>query len=237
MSGFLVLLEYYYGYFIDRHMESITTNINHMLQTVVSIFDELIEECVPQKIRTATPLNLPPAKSEQESLEIMNSYAQKNKIWRSYIGLGYHNTITPSVILRNLLENPGWYTSYTPYQAEISQGRLEALLIFQTMVQDLTGMGLSNSSLLDEATAAAEAMTMAHRFTKGKRGNRIFVSIVACSFHSTPKTRAQPIDIEVVIGDHRTVDITDGFYAALYNIQIQKVLFTITKNSLKTPPK
>ena len=107
--------------FIDRHVGPSQRDINHMLQTVgVQSLDELIEECVPQKIRTATPLNLPPAKSEQESLEIMNSMHKKIKIWRSYIGLGYHNTITPSVILRNLLENPGWYTSYTHHTKQRS---------------------------------------------------------------------------------------------------------------------
>ena len=137
---------------------------------------ELIAQTVPTQIRTDAPLSLPDALSEEEALSALKGMEQENQVWRSYIGLGYADTITPSVILRNLLENPGWYTSYTPYQAEISQGRLEALLLFQTMVQDLTGMEISNSSLLDEATAAAEAMTMCHRITRGKKGNRFFAS-------------------------------------------------------------
>src|SRR5438093_12514896 len=125
--------------------------------------DALIDEAIPSRIRLKEPLDLPEGISEQQYLRELQSIAARNKVFRSYIGLGYHDCVTPSVIRRNVLENPGWYTPYTPYQAEIAQGRLEGLLNFQTMVSDLTGMQVANASLLDEATAAAEAMTLLHR--------------------------------------------------------------------------
>src|SRR5262249_50576702 len=129
--------------------------------------DALMDEAIPSSIRLTQPLALPPAESEHEYLRRLTALARKNKTFRSYIGLGYHDTITPSVILRMVMENPGWYTPYTPYQAEIAQGRLESLLNFQTMVADLSGMDVANASLLDEATAAAEAMTLLHRARSG----------------------------------------------------------------------
>ena len=125
--------------------------------------DALIDEAIPARIRLPTPLDLPHGQSEHQFLRDLREIAARNQLFKSYIGLGYYDCVTPSVILRNVLENPGWYTPYTPYQAEIAQGRLEALLNFQTMVRDLTGMEIANASLLDEATAAAEAMTMLHR--------------------------------------------------------------------------
>src|SRR5690606_22283658 len=135
--------------------------LNHMLKVIgVNSLDELINSTIPEGIRLKTGLNLDPEMSEYEYLAHIRELAAKNKVFRTYIVLVYYDTITPSVILRNIFENPGWYTAYTPYQAEIAQGRLEALLNYQTMVMDLTGMKLANASLLDEATAAAEAMLM-----------------------------------------------------------------------------
>ena len=125
--------------------------------------DALIDEAIPSRIRLKKPLDLPEGISEQQYLRELQSISARNKVFRSYIGLGYHDCVTPSVIRRNVLENPGWYTPYTPYQAEIAQGRLEGLLNFQTMVSDLTGMQVANASLLDEATAAAEAMMLLYR--------------------------------------------------------------------------
>src|SRR5204863_8774446 len=134
-----------------------------------------MDEAIPASIRLARPLDLPPAESEHEYLRRLTAVARRNKTFRSYIGLGYHDTITPSVILRMVMENPGWYTPYTPYQAEIAQGRLESLLNFQTMVSELTGMEVANASLLDEATAGAEAMTLLHRVrTPAAPGKNVF---------------------------------------------------------------
>ena len=150
-----------YDNFVSRHNGPREHEIDLMLKTIgVSSLDQLVEETVPTRIRLKKPITLPEKISEFEYLNKIRDIAAKNKIYRTYIGLGFYNTITPPVIQRNILENPSWYTAYTPYQAEISQGRLEALLNFQTMVMDLTGMQLANASLLDEATAAAEAMTI-----------------------------------------------------------------------------
>ena len=147
--------------FSDRHNGPRNTDVDKMLEAIgVNSLDELMNQTIPSSIRLEKELDLPNAVSETRFLEHMTSLANKNKNYRSYIGMGYYNTIMPSVIQRNILENPGWYTAYTPYQAEISQGRLEALLNFQTMICDLTGMEIANSSLLDEGTAAAEAMSM-----------------------------------------------------------------------------
>src|SRR5882672_1981621 len=138
--------------------------------------DAFIDDVVPAHIRLNRPLSSPEARSEFQVLADLKSIAAHNYVFRSYIGMGYHDCITPPVIQRNILENPGWYTQYTPYQAEISQGRLEALLNFQTMVADLTGMDIANASLLDEATAAAEAMTLLHRSRTNRSANTFFVS-------------------------------------------------------------
>src|SRR6478736_6978814 len=157
--------------FESRHIGPLLSTTDketsEMLKAVgVASLDELIDQTVPKNIRLKKSLTLPPAQSEAAFLKSFKTLASKNKVYKSYIGTGYYNCTTPGVILRNILENPGWYTAYTPYQAEIAQGRLEALINFQTMVIDLTGMEIANASLLDEATAAAEAMTLARRQSK-----------------------------------------------------------------------
>ncbi|MEI6899630.1 MAG: glycine dehydrogenase (aminomethyl-transferring), partial [Bacteroidota bacterium] len=147
--------------FARRHNGPFGDEVNQMLAKIgVESLDALVDQTVPPSIRLKKPLNLPDGLNEYEYLNHLKALGAKNKIFKSYIGMGYYNTITPGVIIRNILENPGWYTAYTPYQAEISQGRLEALLNFQTMVSDLTGMPVANASLLDEGTAASEAMIM-----------------------------------------------------------------------------
>src|SRR3979490_1085376 len=152
------LFEQESGEFLARHIGSIEEE-EEMLGTIgVKSIEELIDQTVPAAIRMKHELNIPPSMSEHEYLQHIKDVSLKNKVFKNYIGQGYYDTITPSVILRNVFENPGWYTQYTPYQAEISQGRLESLLNFQTMVTDLTALPLANASLLDEATAAAEAM-------------------------------------------------------------------------------
>ena len=164
--------------FQSRHIGPNQHDLKEMLTTIgVRSLDELIDQTVPDGIRLKEPLSLPAAVSEHRLLEQLSAIARKNKVFKSYIGMGYYNTITPPVIVRNILENPGWYTQYTPYQPEIAQGRLEALLNFQTMVSDLTKMDVANASLLDEATAAAEAMTMIHGIVAKDKptANRFFV--------------------------------------------------------------
>ena len=165
--------------------------------------DELVDAAVPAGIRFTEGLNLPPARTETEALADLRMLADRNAVVTSMIGLGYSNTITPGVILRNVLESPAWYTAYTPYQPEISQGRLEALLNFQTMVTDLTGMVLANASLLDEATAAAEAMTLARRAAKGVAADAVFLVDADCHPQTIAvvRTRAEPIGLEVVVAD------------------------------------
>src|SRR5690349_2127319 len=150
--------------FSSRHIGPDAEETAAMLKAVgASSLDALIDEAIPSRIRLKHPLDLPAGQSEHHFLSGLQSLASRNQVFRSFIGLGYYDCVTPSVILRNVLENPGWYTPYTPYQAEIAQGRLESLLNFQTAVRDLTGMEVATASLLDEATAAAEAMTMLHR--------------------------------------------------------------------------
>ena len=149
--------------FIPRHVGPSEAEVAEMLALLgYATLDELIDATIPEPIRLRRPLAIHDRRSEHEALAAMRAIARKNRIFRSYLGYGYHDTLTPPVIQRNVLENPGWYTAYTPYQAEISQGRLEALLNFQTMVIDLTGLEIANASLLDEGTAAAEAMFMAY---------------------------------------------------------------------------
>ena len=200
--------------FEDRHQGQTETALTDMLNTVgVSSIDQLIEQTIPEAIRLEKPLDLPAPKSEMQFLADFKKLAGQNKVFKSYIGTGYYDTVTPNVILRNILENPAWYTAYTPYQAEIAQGRLEALLNFQTVVADLTGMDLANASLLDEATAAAEAMTMlyAMRPTAKKPATLFFVS-ERChpQIIDVLQTRATPVGIHIIIGDHRTVDLTNA---------------------------
>jgi len=200
--------------FINRHNGPRHTEIAEMLDAIgVESLDQLIDETIPPGIRLKHPLNLPDGMNEYEFINHLKTLGMRNKIFRTYIGMGYYNTITPGVITRNILENPGWYTSYTPYQAEISQGRLEALLIFQTMVADLTGMPLANASLLDEGTAAAEAMIMLFnsrsRQAVKDNANQFFVS--SNLFPQTIdvlKTRAIPLGIELKFGQHDTFEFT-----------------------------
>jgi glycine dehydrogenase len=182
---------------------------------------ELVDAAVPKKIRAAKRLNLPAARSEFEALAELRRIAGENKVFRSFIGQGYYDCITPPVIQRNVLENPGWYTQYTPYQAEISQGRLEALLNFQTMVSDLTALDIANASMLDEATAAAEAMTMSLRLKPGSAGVSPAADIFFVSGTCHPQTievvrsRAKALNIEVVVGNHETFAFTEKVFGAL----------------------
>ncbi|MEJ1223041.1 aminomethyl-transferring glycine dehydrogenase [Sediminicola sp. 1XM1-17] len=207
--------------FALRHIGIREEDLPEMLKTVqVDNLEQLIYETIPDDIRLKTPLDLPKAMSEHEFLTHLQKLSEKNKVFKSYIGLGYHESLTPSPIKRNILENPGWYTAYTPYQAEIAQGRLEALLNFQTMICDLTGMELANASLLDESTAAAEAMTMLYevRSRDQKKNNTVkfFISEeVLPQTVSLLKTRAIPLGIELVIGDHSTFEHNNDFYGAL----------------------
>ena len=182
-----------------------------MLKTIgFESLDELVTSTVPANIRLEEPMELgshtSAAMSETEALALLRSMADKNKVLKSLIGQGYNETHTPYVILRNMLENPGWYTAYTPYQAEISQGRLEALLVFQTVVQDLTGMEIAGASLLDEATAAAEAMAMCHRLGKGKVDAFFADSRNHPHTLAVLRTRAEPMGIEIIEGDAETYD-------------------------------
>ncbi len=188
-----------------------------MLETIgVDSLEELISQTIPSNIRSENPLNLPAAKSEFDYLNDLKQTASKNKVFRSYIGQGYNDVIVPGVIQRNILENPGWYTQYTPYQAEIAQGRLQALLNFQTMVVDLTGMEIANASLLDEGTAAAEAMFMQYSLRNNTEANVFFVSRdVLPQTIDILKTRSAPYGIEILIGDHQTVELNNSMFGAI----------------------
>lgn len=190
----------------------------NMLATIgFNSFDELAKSTVPEDIQASRELNLEPARTESEALEKIREYANKNQVMKSYIGAGYYDTKVPNVILRNMLENPGWYTAYTPYQAEIAQGRLEMLLNFQTLVVDLTGLPMAVASLLDESTAAAEAMQMCFAL-KGKKGkkNKFFVSTdVHPQTIGLIETRASAIGIEVVLGDHSSADFSAKDYCGV----------------------
>ena len=163
--------------------------------------DELVERCVPRSIRVAAPLALPEAVSEHEQLARLSELTSQNTLFRSFIGMGYHDTLTPAVIQRNILENPGWYTQYTPYQAEIAQGRLEALMNFQTLIADMTGLPFANASLLDEGTAAAEAVTMCHHISRQKKSRFFVDQDVHPQTLAVLRTRAEPAGIEIVVGD------------------------------------
>ncbi|WP_462318794.1 aminomethyl-transferring glycine dehydrogenase, partial [Marinilabilia sp.] len=193
--------------FADRHIGPCANEVDLMLKRIgASSLDDLIYQAVPDGIRMKEELNLSPALSEHEYLQRIRGIAARNKVFRTYIGMGYYDTITPSVIIRNVLENPVWYTSYTPYQAEISQGRLEALLNFQTMVSELTGLALANASLLDEATAAAEAMIMMFN-TRSRSQAKAGVDTCFVDGHIWPQTkavletRATPLGIKLEFGD------------------------------------
>ena len=209
----------FYDKFVDRHVGPNEEEISKMLSAIgVSSLDELIDKTVPASIRLKEKLQLAPPQSEFEFINQLKQIAGKNKVFKNYIGLGYYPTITPGVIKRNILENPGWYTQYTPYQAEISQGRLEALLNFQTMIVDLTTMPIANASLLDEATAAAEAMTMFYslRKTAKKNANVFWVSEeVFPQTIDVLKTRCEPLGINLRIGNHKNLELTDDIYGIL----------------------
>jgi glycine dehydrogenase len=198
--------------FLERHIGPNDAEIAHMLRAVGhTSLDALTDAIVPASIKSASPLALPEAMTEVEALTKLRAIADQNRVFRSFIGQGYYGTHTPNVILRNILENPAWYTAYTPYQAEISQGRMEALINFQTMCADLTGMEIANASLLDEATAAAEAMTLAKRSAKSK-SNVFFVSRGAHpQTLEVLRTRAEPMGIELVVGDDADAAGTDSF--------------------------
>ena len=204
-----------------RHIGIRNNDYETMLKTIgVESVDQLIFETVPDNIKLTEELQLDKAMSEQEYLEHIHELSLKNKVYKSYIGLGYHPTNLPAVIQRNILENPGWYTAYTPYQAEIAQGRLEALLNFQTMVTDLTGMELANASLLDEGTAAAEAMALLFsvRERDQKKNNIVKFFVSENIFPQTLsilKTRAIPLGIELVIGNHETIDLNNEYFGAI----------------------
>ncbi len=202
--------------FQSRHIGPNAAERDEMLKTAgASSLDALMDEAIPARIRLTQPLDVPEGVSEYEYLRALREIAAKNQLYKSYIGLGYYDCFTPSVILRNVFENPGWYTPYTPYQAEVAQGRLEALLNFQTMVRDLTGMEVANASLLDEGTAAAEAMTMLHRVAKSD-AHRFFVAD-SCFPQTIDvlRSRAEPLGIELVPGDFKTAQFDKSFFGAL----------------------
>lgn len=203
--------------FVYRHLGPREEDITDMLKVIgVDSVEKLIHETVPQSIRLVEKLKIDPPISEYKFIEHLKELACRNKVYKSFIGLGYHPTHTPAVIQRNILENPGWYTQYTPYQAEISQGRLEALMNFQTAVIDLTGLPIAGASLLDEGTAAAEAMIMMHAVTKKKSANVFFVS-EECFPQTIDvlKTRSKPLGIELVVGDHKTAELNEKIFGVL----------------------
>ena len=207
--------------FALRHIGPRENDLQHMLKTIgADSLDQLIFETIPNDIRLTTPLNLDPAMTEYEYSNHIQQLGSKNKMFQSYIGLGYNQAIVPAVIQRNIFENPGWYTAYTPYQAEIAQGRLEAILNFQTMVIELTGMEIANASLLDEGTAAAEAMALLFdvrsREQKKNNINKFFVSEeILPQTLSVLQTRSAPIGVELIIGNHETFDFSTDFFGAI----------------------
>ncbi len=207
--------------FALRHIGPRETDLQHMLKTIgVDSIERLVYETLPDDIRLKTPLVLDPAMTEYEYTNHIAELGSKNKVFQSYIGLGYNQAIVPAVIQRNIFENPGWYTAYTPYQAEIAQGRLEAILNFQTMVIELTGMEIANASLLDEGTAAAEAMALLFdvrsRDQKKNNINKFFVSEeILPQTLSVLETRSAPIGVEIVVGNHETFDFSTEFFGAI----------------------
>jgi glycine dehydrogenase len=203
--------------FPKRHIGPRSEDVAAMLHTLgLTNLDELVQKAIPRGLQLQGKLDLPKAKTEEELLTRARELANKNKVFKSHIGLGYYPTHTPTVILRNILENPGWYTAYTPYQAEISQGRMEALLNFQTMIMDMTGLPMANASLLDEGTAAAEAMALAHAATKNKNATKFFVDQnIFPQTLEVLQTRSTPIGVELVIGDEAKFVPSKEFFGCL----------------------
>ena len=234
--------------FVVRHIGPNEVEIKKMLNKIgVNSVEKLLEQTLPKSIRLKKPLELPEGISEHAFSKELQILSEKNKLFDTYIGLGYHAAITPAVIQRNILENPGWYTAYTPYQAEIAQGRLEALFNYQTMVCELTGMELANASLLDESTAAAEGMTMLYgarsRTQKANKAKRFFVDEnVLPQTLSLLKTRATPLEIELVVGNVETIIYSDDFYGALFQypgkygqiLDLPKAIEKAKQNELST---
>jgi glycine dehydrogenase len=204
--------------FAARHIGPSPADVKKMLNVIgAASLDELIDQTIPSSIRQTTPLNLGPALSETQVLNTVRAVAAKNKVLTSLIGQGYYGTILPSVIQRNILESPAWYTAYTPYQSEISQGRLEALLNFQTMIADLTGLEIANASLLDEATAAAEAMAMARRITRSQRLTFFVDRDCHPQTIAVVQTRAEPLGWQIIVGDPLGSDLDPGgVFGALF---------------------
>jgi len=202
--------------FAKRHIGPKPNDIQAMLDVLgFSSLDALIDQTVPSAIRLQESLQLPEAQSEYAALVKLKQVAAKNQVYRSFIGMGYHDCITPTVIGRNILENPGWYTAYTPYQPEIAQGRLEALLNFQTMIIDLTGLAIANASLLDEATAAAEAMSLSYHLCKNKANSYFVAADCHPQTIDVLKTRAKPLGINIIVGNHQTWDFSEPLFGAI----------------------
>lgn len=230
-------------HFQHRHNGPSNEDISQMLDTIgVDSVEELIDQTVPENIRKRAALNLPEALDEFSYIRSVREIASKNKVYKSFIGLGYYNCVTPAVIQRNILENPGWYTAYTPYQAEIAQGRLEALVNFQTMVSELTGMEIANASLLDEATAAAEAMSMQFALRKKDKKSAFKYFVDERIFPQTLdvlKTRALPLGIELVVGKYENIDISAPEYFGLIvqypnaegSVEDYRSLFSLAKEN------
>jgi glycine dehydrogenase len=204
------------GGFAERHIGPREAQLGEMLSSLgLDSLEQLTERTVPEAIRSERALQLDDPRSEPEILAELGELAGRNERWRSYIGLGYHDCILPPVIRRTILENPGWYTAYTPYQAEISQGRLEALLNFQTLVSDLTALEIANASLLDEGTAAAEAMTLCQRVHRGKAGRFLVSELCHPQTVAVVRTRAEALGIDVVVGDHAGFELSDDVFGVL----------------------
>ncbi len=205
--------------FTRRHIGPSDSDVAVMLDVIgVATPDELLDQTMPSTIRSDAPLSLPGGVSETEALARLRGLAERNKRVTSLIGMGYTATVTPPVIARNVLENPAWYTAYTPYQPEISQGRLEALLNFQTLVTELTGLDVANSSLLDEATAAAEAMTMARRQSKSPSNRFVVHHDTHPQTIAVLRTRAEPVGIDLVVGGIDDLTSGDGLFGAVFSL-------------------
>ncbi|MEE8496355.1 MAG: glycine dehydrogenase, partial [Xanthomonadales bacterium] len=206
-----------HGEFVRRHIGPHDEDVQTMLEAIgVSSLDELISTTLPSSIALDEPLDLPRARNETETIDRLREMASMNRVQHSMIGMGYHDTKLPAVIQRNVLENPGWYTAYTPYQAEISQGRLEALLVFQQMISDLTGMPIANASLLDEATAAAEAMAMLQRVNRKSKSSRFLLDEnVLPQTRDVVENRARYLCIEIVVGNANEEISSGEFFGIL----------------------